>query len=187
MTISDLVQQYGYYAVFIGTFLEGETVLLFSGFAAHRGLLQLQYVILLAFLASTLGDQLFFILGRVYGKRLLSRYPSLEKQLPRIELLLAKYHSPLILGIRFMYGLRIAGPVIMGTLKVSPLRFAALNLIGAAVWASLIAWLGYQFGNLLELLLQDLKKVEEAILIATLCASLGWAIFRHYSKKGKTS
>lgn len=183
MNISNLVEQYGYIAVFIGTFLEGETVLLFAGFAAHRGLMKLPEVMLLAFIASTLGDQFFFFLGRLYGDRLFTKYPALRKQVPRVENLLATHHTPLILSIRFMYGLRVAGPIIMGAMNISPLRFCILNVIGAAIWAVLVAWAGYQFGNVLEVLLHDVKVVEEIVLVGILCAGFTWAIYRHYKKR----
>lgn len=183
MSISGLVEQYGYLAVFIGTFLEGETVLLFVGFAAHRGLLNLPDVMLVALVASTLGDQLYFFLGRRHGAKLLGKFPSLQKQVPRVEALLEKYHSPLILGVRFLYGLRVAGPVIMGALHVSPLRFVMLNLIGAALWAMLIAGLGYHFGTLLETIMHDLKRFEEVILVLILVSGLAWTLFRHFRRK----
>lgn len=182
MSIANLVEQYGYVAVFIGTFLEGEVILLFAGFAAHRGLMRLPEVMMVAFLASTLGDQLFFFLGRVHGARLFARYPSLQKQVPRVEALLLKYQTPLILGIRFMYGLRIAGPVIMGSMKIAPIRFCILNAVGAVIWAVLMAGLGYQFGNVLESLFQDVKRVEEALLVAILLTGLTWSALRYYSK-----
>ncbi len=183
MSISGLVEQYGYVAVFIGTFLEGETVLIFAGFAAHRGFLKLQDVMLVALVASTLGDQLYFFLGRWRGAKLLRKFPSLQRQVPRVEALLDKYHSPLILAVRFLYGLRIAGPVIMGALHVSPLRFVMLNLIGAALWAVLIAGLGYHFGTLLETVMRDLKRFEEVILILILVIGLAWTLFRHFRRK----
>jgi membrane protein DedA with SNARE-associated domain len=174
MSISSLIQQHGYWAVFVGSFLEGETVLLFAGFAAHRGLLRLPVVMLLAFLASTLADQSFFFAGRRYGARLMARFPSLAARVPRVERLLGKHHTGLILSVRFLYGLRLAGPVALGMLGVSPLRFALLNMLGAAVWAVSISELGYQFGNLLQLVVQDLKHVEETVLLAILLAGACW-------------
>lgn len=183
MSIANLVEQYGYAAVFIGTFLEGEVVLLFAGFAAHRGLMDLPVVMMLAFLASTLGDQLFFFLGRVYGARLFARYPSLRKKVPRVEALVLKYQTALILGIRFMYGLRIARPIIMGSMKIAPIRFGNLNALGAAIWAVLIAWLGYQFGNVLESLIYDVKRVEEAVLVGIFITGLTWSALRYYSRR----
>jgi membrane protein DedA with SNARE-associated domain len=178
VTISSLVEQYGYWAVFAGTFFEGETVLLVAGFAAHRGLLKLHEVILVAFAASTFADQLYFFAGRRYGERLLVRFPALRRQVPRVDRLLARYHTPLILSIRFLYGLRVAGPIIMGARGVSPVKFAALNVTGAVVWAALIAGLGYQFGNALDWLLHDVKLIEEAVLAGILVVGLAWSLVR---------
>ena len=49
---AQLIQSYGYWAILAGTFLEGETILVLAGFAAHLGYLQLPWVILAAFAGS---------------------------------------------------------------------------------------------------------------------------------------
>ena len=185
MTLTSLIADYGYLAVFIGTCLEGETVLLLAGFAAHRGLLRLPDVMAIAFVASTLGDQCFYWIGRRYGESLFARFPALGRQVPRIRKLLDRYHAPLILSIRFLYGLRIAGPIAMGALHVPALRFAVLNMAGAAFWATLVAWLGYQFGNLLELFFQDLKRVEESALVAMALGGLVWWLSRRIRARSR--
>ena len=69
MSLEELVANYGYTAVAIGTFLEAETILLLGGFAAHRGLLELPWVIVCAFLGSFVGDQAFFYIGRMNGEK----------------------------------------------------------------------------------------------------------------------
>lgn len=183
MTVTALIAQYGYWAVFIGAMLEGETVLLLAGFAAHRGLLRLPEVMLLAFVASTLGDQMFYWLGRRYGAQLFARFPSLAARVPKVRGLLDKYHAPLILSMRFWYGLRMASPIVMGALHVSAIRFSVLNAVGAAVWAMLIGWIGYQFGNLLELIFQDIRRIEELVLVVILVAGLGWWWFQFLRAK----
>ena len=71
MTLGYFVSHYGYVALFIGVFLEGETVLIAAGFAAHLGHLSLTWVILIAFAGSLTGDQFYFFLGRVRGKTFL--------------------------------------------------------------------------------------------------------------------
>ena len=172
MNLSTLIAEYGYWAVFIGCFLEGETVLLLAGFAAHRGLLQIEQVAIVAFAASTLGDQSFYWVGRRYGSTLFKRFPRLGDQVPRVQRLLDRHHTGLILSIRFLYGLRVAGPIAMGALQVPALRFAWLNATGAAIWAILIAGLGYQFGNALELFFKDLRMIEELVLAAILLIGL---------------
>ena len=70
MSLEELVANYGYLAIVIGTFLEGETILVLGGFAAHRGFLELPWVMLCAFLGSMAGDQTFFYIGRRNGGRL---------------------------------------------------------------------------------------------------------------------
>jgi membrane protein DedA with SNARE-associated domain len=184
MTVSELVTSYGYYAVFFGALLEGETILIFAGFAAHRGMLDLRFVITIAFVASTLGDQIFFHLGRLYGVAILSRFPVLRARVPAVQQMLNKYHTMLIPAVRFLYGLRIAGPVVIGISGVSSARFALLNMIGALVWAVTIALAGYYFGALLELLLNDIKHFEEAILLGILLAGcVIWLWRRSKDKK----
>ena len=75
MDLAGLIDSYGYVAVFIGSFLEGETILALAGLAAYRGYLDLSIVIVLAMLAGFLGDQFYFFLGRFNGHKVLARYP----------------------------------------------------------------------------------------------------------------
>ena len=44
MSLPQLLTDYGYWAVFVGSLLEGETILILAGFAAHRGYLSLPLV-----------------------------------------------------------------------------------------------------------------------------------------------
>lgn len=178
MEIGALVAQYGYAFVFLGALAEGESVLLAAGFAAHRGMLKLPEVMAVAFVAATLGDQLCFYLGRRHGPRLLARFPKLRAQVKRVEPMLQRHPNAAILSLRFLYGLRTAGPLALGTLGVSRWRFALLNLLSAALWALAFSLLGYQFGHALDRLMPQLREVEEAVLMALLCAGLAWTLWR---------
>jgi len=174
-----LLENYGYIVVFLGALLEGETVLIMAGFAAHRGLLELPWVIALAAAGGFLGDQIFFALGRYRGREMLARLPSVQRQAARVEALIQRHSTWLIVGVRFMYGLRVAGPVLIGMSHVSHVKFIVLNLIGAVVWAIVVAGLGYVFGQAVELMLQDARRYELALLIAIAAAgAVVWAIRR---------
>ena len=50
------------------------------------------------------------------------------------DALLARWHAPLIIGIRFMYGFRILGPIMLGMGRVESWKFIVFNFIGAAIW-----------------------------------------------------
>jgi len=67
-----------------------------------------------------------------------------------------------------MYGLRIVGPVVIGMSAVPAIRFLAFNLIGAALWANLIAGIGYLFGHSLQWLLADMAGYEAAAVVLIL-------------------
>lgn len=179
MDIAQLVQHYGLFAVGVGTFLEGESVLLIAGAASHRGLLPLSAVIAVATLASFLGDQLFFLVGRRWGTALLARYPALQPRAVRASALLERHHLPVILSIRFLYGLRVAGPIAIGMSRVPWWRFFVLNLIGAVVWACLITGIGYGTGQALGYLLKAVDADELwGMAVLLVVAALAWWMSR---------
>ncbi|HEX7387426.1 MAG TPA: DedA family protein [Castellaniella sp.] len=153
MDIATLIHTYGYWAVAVGTFLEGETVLLAAAAAAARNYLWLPGVVAVAALGGFVGDQFFFWVGHRYGARLVRRYPALERRTARVQALLKRHNAPIILVVRFLYGLRVAGPVAIGISGVSWGRFAAFNAVGAALWASLVGGLGYGLGEGLDRLI----------------------------------
>ena len=160
MDIPGLIDSYGYLAVFVGAFLEGETILALAGLAAWRGYMDFWLVVAVAAIAGFAGDQFYFFLGRYKGKQILARFPNVEQRAHRFDRLLARWHAPLIVGIRFMYGFRILGPILLGTGRVAAWKFVVYNAIGAAIWAPLIAGLGYFFGHALEALVSDIKRYE---------------------------
>lgn len=168
---SQLLEQYGYLAVFAGSLLEGETILLLAGFAAHQGYLAAGLVVACGVCGGTLGDMIFFLIGRRYGSALLMRYPRFAPRIERFNTLLHRYHGPAIILVRFLYGLRIAGPMAIGAGGISFWHFFFFNVIGAMLWAMLLAGVGYLFGHTLDLIMGDLKRYEEAALgVLAACA-----------------
>jgi membrane protein DedA with SNARE-associated domain len=184
MDLASLIQNWGYPAVFAGSLIEGETILALAAVAAHRGYLALPWVIAVAAAGGFLGDQIYFLVGRFAGDRVLARWPGLRPGAERVRQLLDRYDAPLILGVRFMYGLRTVGPIAIGMSRVHWHRFALLNLAGAIVWAVLVAAIGYALGEALTRVLGDLKEVEEWVFGAVLVAGLaGVAWLRHRGRR----
>jgi membrane protein DedA with SNARE-associated domain len=182
--VAQLLQQYGYLAVLIGAVLEGETILLIAGFAAHRGYLNIGAVVAVAAAGGFAGDQAFYWLGRLRGNAVIARWPKLQLRARKVQALLARHHSWIIVGIRFMYGLRVAGPVLIGMSGVPPLRFAAFNLLGAILWAGLIGGAGYLFGQAVELMLGHVRRYEELALAALVAVGVAfWLYQRARAKK----
>jgi membrane protein DedA with SNARE-associated domain len=177
MPLAQLVSQYGYAAVFVGSVLEGETILLLAGLAAHQGYLSFPVVVAWAFCGGTLGDQILFHIGRHHGIALLRRAPALAARAEPVARAIRRHQVGLIIGVRFMYGLRLIGPLAIGMSEVSATRFALLNMLGAALWAPLITGVGYLFGQSLRWLVTDLERYEALalLLVAAVAAAIALA------------
>ena len=175
--MEDLIAQLGYVAIFIGTFLEGETVLGLGGVAAGYGYLSLPGVIAVAVLGAFLGDQTAFFVGRRYGQRVLARFPALAAKAPRVQELVRRWDAPAVIVLRFLYGLRIAGPIVIGSCGISPWRLAFFNFIGVLIWAPLVTGIGYLAGQALEAWVGRLRHVQIVLLMAiVLAAVICWLV-----------
>ena len=162
--LESLLATYGYPILIIGTFMEGETVLVLGGIAAHLHYLSLEWVIACGFCGSLCGDQLYFYIGRRHGNTLLARRPHWHANAQRVLRKLEHHQTLLILSFRFMYGLRTVTPFAIGMSDVPWLRFAILNVIGAAAWATSLGVAGYYFGHAVEAVLGDIKHYEVELM-----------------------
>jgi membrane protein DedA with SNARE-associated domain len=183
MTLETLIVTHGYSLLAVGCFLEGETVLVLAGVAAHRGYLDPVAVVGLAASAGFTGDQFFFWLGRRHGERLLARWPSLAQHAQGVPGLIGRHAGAMIIGVRFAYGLRIAGPMLIGMSSVPAARFAIFNATGALLWAVVVGGAGWLFGRAAEALLGDLRHLEGWLFLAVLAGGLAiWTIRRQQAR-----
>ncbi|WP_147819615.1 DedA family protein [Salidesulfovibrio onnuriiensis] len=182
-SLADIVSTYGYLAVVIGTMLEGEIVLVVAGFLAHQGYLNIDGVMLCAFFGSLTGDQCFFLLGRGKGAEFLSRRPHWQARTQRIRTMLHEHKRKVMLGFRFMYGLRSVVPLVLGA-SGFPLRmFIAYNAIGAALWAVVVGYGGYFFGYALEAFFDDISKYEHWVIGALVVGGMGLWLYHRFREK----
>ncbi len=155
-----LIETYGYAAVFLGTFFEGETILVLAGLAAFRGYLDLWSVIAAALAGSFLGDQALYYAGRHWGDWMLARVRSWRARIEKALALVHRHQVPFILGFRFIYGVRTVSSLAIGIAGVKPLRFLALNFVAAAIWSIAVGGLGYAFGGAFEAVVGRIKHYE---------------------------
>ena len=184
MSIDAIIAQYGYLALFVGVFFEGETILIAASFAAHQGYLKLQWVILTAFLGALAGDEFYFFLGRVKGRAYLRNRPLWQLRVAKAQGLFERYHRLIIVGFRFLSGLRTVIPLALGMSEVRVSHFIFLNILGALAWSFVIALSGFLFSAALNALLTDIRRYEWYIMFTILVIGvLIWTM--HYFKKRK--
>ncbi|KTC55800.1 hypothetical protein AO262_28625 [Pseudomonas fluorescens ABAC62] len=166
--LNALIASYGYWVIFIGCLLEGETVLLLGGIAAHQGNLQFLQVIGWATVGGILGDQLLFWAGRYSGERLLPKLKHHQSAIRRVEGIIHRYPTTSVFAVRFLYGMRLVGPIVIGASGLAPWRFALINSLSAAVWAVLFVSIGYWTGEALQQFLGDLKPYRLPIFLGVI-------------------
>jgi len=174
--LDTFVENYGYVALFFGTFFEGEMILVLGAIAANLGYLKLPWVIGWAFAGTLVADQAYFFIGRYKGRALLCRRPVWQARVHRVLALSQRYQVGFMVGFRFIYGVRTVTPFVIGMLPVSAGRFLFYNTVGALLWAAVVGLLGYFFGNVLEAFFGRFRHYEMvAVAIVTTAALLGAA------------
>ena len=153
--MQELLSHWGYWLMLFGALIEGEVFLIAGGIAAHNGIFQPIGLIALAIVGSMIHDHIFFYIGRFTRfevilwsyKKKLSSYRRFKKKINKGLALFDKYGVILVIGFRFMYGLRTIVPTIVGLSPISKTRFFFLDLIGAALWSCVFVLGGYYFGG----------------------------------------
>jgi membrane protein DedA with SNARE-associated domain len=178
-----LLEKFGYLAVFVGTFLEGEAILVLAGFFAERKYLSLPIVILVGFLGSYVGHLFWFWLGRTRGIKILKRFPKLERHFAKGIRLFERWGAPTIIISQYLYGLRITCAIVVGISRMSLLKFLVLQAISCLSWAVVISLLGYYFGAAVETVLGRAENVEKYGLVVL--AAIGLAVWLYHRRKDK--
>jgi membrane protein DedA with SNARE-associated domain len=172
-----LVVKYGYAAVVGGALLEGESVLVLAGLAAHRGYLELPLLVLLGAVAGMLGDIVYFAIGRRFGPVLLQRFPRFAPSAARVQGLIRRFPRAAVIAVRFLYGLRTVGPAVIGSGQMAWGRFLVLNAIGAIMWSAIWVCAGYLLGGAAARIFGNVAQIERELflgialvaLVVTLC------------------
>lgn len=183
MSPEALLEKFGYFAVFIGTFLEGEAILVTAGFFASRGYLDVIIVGLIAFAGAYVGHLFWFWLGRAHGVRLLERFPRMKRHFGKGIRVFERYGPAAIIITQWLYGLRITAAVIIGMSRISIVKFMAYEAVSCAIWAAIITGAGFYFGRAIEAVLGKVENVEKYALIVIAVVALGFWLYHRRKER----
>lgn len=172
MGIEQWLDQYGYWAIFCGVFLEGPIVLALAGFLAHQGYLNIFAVFATAFMATFMVVEISYFIGLVAGQYLLVRWPFWRRNSTRFAALIERYKTLFMLGFRFFSGSHTVIPVAIGMGRIRPAYFSAMSALGAALWTLVYFLVGYFFGHAFELFVEDMKRYEKTIALVLIAVMI---------------
>lgn len=183
MDIGGLLQEHIYPAIVLGSLVEGETTVVLAGYAAHQGYAPLWAVMALTAGINFLLDLGWFLLGRWRGPQLLARFPRLRRGVDTVTPRLQLHRRKAIFLVRFMYGLRTAGPIALGIAVVPVREFIVFNALGAVVWSVTFAGLGYVFGRAIAVFMGHLAHYEMLVGSAIAVCGLCFVLWRYHRKR----
>jgi membrane protein DedA with SNARE-associated domain len=177
-SFDSLLAEYGLLAVLVGTFFEGETIVIVASFLSHEGYFDPILLWLCAFLGSFAGDQMWFYIGRRHADfRIVQKVVELPTFVKVIRLIEA-HPTKFILSFRFVYGIRNISPVALGLSRVTALKYFILNMIAAAVWAATFTAVGYLFGQTAEMLMGRLHDIQSRLFGAIAAGIVAYLLWR---------
>ena len=127
----------------------------------------------------SIANQILFFVGRRYSERVYARFPGLAARVPRVQALIRRWDLLAIVVARFLYGLRFAAPIVIGSCGIHPWRLAFLDLLGGVIWAFVVAGLGYLAGEAIQLWASRLGLDDVLFLMAiVLVTGTAWNVIR---------
>lgn len=196
--IHHIVATWGYYAVFAFCALEGfgfffipgETSLIAASIAAAGVVsrngehLDIVWVLVLAFCGAVLGDNVSYLVGDLFGFRLLNRYGHYVRlnvaRLKFVQYLYLRYGSPIVFIGRFVMLLRAWESFLAGANSMSWRKFFPINAAAIVVWVCIYGLGAYGLGQASE---QVLAYAGLGIFAAFCVAfAWGWIYFRRHEE-----
>jgi membrane protein DedA with SNARE-associated domain len=167
----------------LGAPLPAIPVLVFAGSAIAGGSLVFSHVLCAAVLAALIGDCVWFSAGRIYGRRLthiLGRMSlSLDASVRTARALFERFGVPIVAVSKFVPGLALITPPLMGTTLIAPAVFVAWDALGTVTWASFWLLGGALFERQLALLLMMLRPHGGSILDVLVTAAILYLTYRY--------
>jgi len=141
-------------SAFVGFVFPGEIAVLLGGVLAFQGRVPLWAVIIAAVLGAAIGDSIGYAIGKRWGRSLLhgtlGRLPiirrGLDKHLDRGQEYLRRRGPRAVFVGRFTAALRVLVPGLAGMAGVPYGSFVTFNLLGAIIWGTGFALLGFFAG-----------------------------------------
>ena len=158
-------------------------VLVVAGSAVASGTLPFTHVFAAAVVAALIGDSVWFTAGRKYGRRLIRVIArislSVDTSVRITRSLFERFGTPIVAVSKFVPGLALITPPLMGSTRIAPWVFFSWDAAGTAAWAAFWLLGGALFERQLGMLIRVLKPHGGTIIDVLVSAAVLYPIYRY--------
>ncbi len=146
-----------------------DIILLTTGYFVHTGDIKLVPSLMITYLGVLIGDTTIFLIGRIWGLRIL-KWKFFKKVLPERKLEIVRHHfnvygNKTIFLARFVVGIRSVTFWSAGMSGFKYRYFIFYDGMAAIISVPLLVYLGYFFGENIEYLVHNVRRMEIAASI----------------------
>jgi membrane protein DedA with SNARE-associated domain/rhodanese-related sulfurtransferase len=157
-------------------------VLLLAGTAIANGHLSFWHVLTAALAGALIGDGAWFTAGRLLGRRLILALARLsaavELHMRKARVLFARFGPAIVSFSKFVPGLAIITPPLMGTTRVGVVIFFAWDAVGIVAWATFWLLGGAIFERQLSMLIREVRTHGWTIIDVLFVIAACYLVFR---------
>jgi len=197
-----LISKLGYFGIFIGMTIESsffpfpsEVILIPAGALIASGQMTFFWVFFAGLLGSLAGALINFFLAFYLGRRtinfLILKYGKFfllgKKGLERSDIYFKKHGEITTFLGRLIPVVRQLISLPAGFSKMNIFKFCLFTSLGAGIWTAILIYLGYVFGNNLELISSNMDLVFLVISIFLSIILIGYFIWIKFRNKNTSS
>ncbi len=180
--LSQIIEQYGIYAVLALCTVEGDITLLISGAMAHGGFFG-SYSFFKVFIFGTIGgmigDSVGYAVGRIFHEKA-KDYRFYQMAQPRVERLIDNFGGFAIIISKYIYGIRAAMCLFYGIGKMPFLRFLMLDAISCGLWVLILSGVGYFFSGAITSIIGDFRQIGIALFFIVLFGVIAFYVIERF-------
>jgi len=173
----------------IGLPFPEDTTVMLCGFLVASNVVKPLPSFLVVYIGLLMADFFLYSVGKKYGRRVVEhrRFHRLisPKMLLTFEEKFKKKGILVIFIGRHLIGLRAQIFIVAGIMKMSSIKFLIADAVTALVTITLMGGIGYFAGNRIQVVKENMARIEYVVIIVFAMSLASWIDFRYFKTREK--